>query len=325
MDRRKGSRAEHQNNSFRKDRKRKRVIPANRYQAEKEQASTSTSAKKLKTANNIHVPKNTHIEYRIVNFITVFAAISQCVKCKHCNGDITFKAESTRELGFKILVICASCPSTSIPSCSFIGSAYEINRPFFFTMRMLGLGLNSAKKFCGIMDLPPPVTQCTYDKIIDNIYRASKTVCEMLLKKAVNEEKKKTCTEEECEDCIELTVSGDGTWRKRGFTSSFSIAAVIGHYTGKILDFSVKFTFCKACEMWSDKANTSEYEEWQEKHEKDCLVNHEGSAGKMEVNGICELFLRSMERYGVNTLIILAMVTQKHTQGLSIQNRMMIM
>lgn len=242
--------------------------------------------------------QKTDIEYRILNFITVFTAISECVKCKNCDGNIKFKAESTRGLGFKILVICTTCDPISIPSCPFIGSAYEINRRFFFVMRLLGLGLNGAKKFCGIMDLPPPVAQNTYDIIVNNIWRASTTVCEILLRNAVKEEKK-ICKEEKLDDCTEFCVSGDGTWRKRGFSSLFGVSSIIGYYSGKVLDFIVKSSFCKACEFWSNKSHTVEYEDWQEKHKNECLANHEGSARKMEVDAMCEMFSRSVERYGV--------------------------
>jgi len=41
-------------------------------------------------ANNVFgVPEETNIGYKILNFM----AISECVKCKHCSGDITFEAK----------------------------------------------------------------------------------------------------------------------------------------------------------------------------------------------------------------------------------------
>lgn len=78
MNKKKGSREQHQKGIFRKDRKRKRLPPVNRYEAEKKQASISTSAKKLKNARNVFVPEETNIGYRILIFITVFTAISEC-------------------------------------------------------------------------------------------------------------------------------------------------------------------------------------------------------------------------------------------------------
>jgi len=46
--------------------------------------------------------------------------------------------------------------------------------------------LNGAMKFCGIMDLPPPVQQSTYDIIVKNIHAAASS--DLLLKQAIKEE-----------------------------------------------------------------------------------------------------------------------------------------
>lgn len=154
MDKKKGSRDDHKSGEFRKDRRKKKIPPKNRYDAEQTESNVSTSAKKLKTARDIPVPEDSSIGYRILNFVTVFSALSECVKCKTCGGDVEFTSGSIRGLGFKILVLCSSCNPTSISSCPYIQTAYEINTRFCFAMRLLGIGLNRAKKFCGLMDLP---------------------------------------------------------------------------------------------------------------------------------------------------------------------------
>jgi len=45
--------------------------------------------------------------------------------------------------------------------------------------------------------------------------------------------------------------------------------------------------------MWKDDKNSIEYAEFYEEHEENCMANHEGSAGKMEVDGVIEMFVRS--------------------------------
>lgn len=147
------------------------------------------------------------------------------------------------------------------------------------------------------MDLPPPVEQSSYDKIVSNIHAASSTVCQLSCMKAVKEEQQ--LTTEKNLDSNKLTVSGDGTWKKRGFTSLFGVSTLIGWLSGKVLDIYVKSSFCKSCEYWASKINTAEYEEWKMEHEETCSINHEGSAGKMEVESMKEMFSRSVERYNV--------------------------
>lgn len=60
----------------------------------------------------------------------------------------------------------------------------------------------------------------------------------------------------------ELTVSGDGTWKKRGYTSLFGVTSLIGYYSGKIVDIFVKSFYCKQCEICRKKLNTEEYEDF---------------------------------------------------------------
>jgi hypothetical protein len=134
------------------------------------------------------VPENDTLNYRILCFTSVFNEISKVVKCKTCGGDVKFQTESTRWLGFKIIVICDVCRPTDIPSCPKIGLSYEINRRFSFAMRCLEQGASGEKRFCGLMDLPPPVTQKSYNEIQNNIHIASKAIAQLLMKDTVQED-----------------------------------------------------------------------------------------------------------------------------------------
>lgn len=92
----------------------------------------------MRLGEEVIVPVDNSVEYRIMNFVMVFSALSQFVKCKTCDGDIKFAPTDTRGLGFKITVMCDKCEDRNIPSCTYINHSYEVNRRFIFTMRMLG-------------------------------------------------------------------------------------------------------------------------------------------------------------------------------------------
>jgi len=47
------------------------------------------------------------------------------------------------------------------------------------------------------------------------------------------------------------------------------------------------------------KLHNVEFEAWYEDHKEECQANHEGSAGKMEVDGVIEIFQKSEADYGV--------------------------
>lgn len=282
-----------------KSRAKKRKNVFNPKTAETDESSFSASAKKMRMQEEILVPRDPSVEYRILNFITVFAAISEFVQCKTCNGNVKFETASERGLGFKIVLLCDQCPSRSINSSPFIEHSYEINRRFLFVMRVLGLGLKGAAKFCGLMDMPAFLTQPTYDLIMKNIHSCVKTATDKLFQHACHEEKDLTAEHQGDEKSAKLTVSGDGTWKKRGYTSLYGVTSLIGYYSGKVIDILVKSAYCKQCETWKSKLDSEEYQQWYENHQDDCSCNHSGSSGKMEVDAVIDLFKRSVEKFGV--------------------------
>lgn len=119
-------------------------------------------------------------------------------------------------------------------------------------MHLLGIGLNGAEKFCTFIDLPRPVYQKVYDTIVTNFHDAVKLVCEKILRNSASEEVKKTeeanqNAKSQINSRKNLTVSGDGNWRKRGFSSLFGVSCLIGYYSNKVSDIIVKSKFCKSC------------------------------------------------------------------------------
>jgi len=128
-----------------------------------------------------------------------------------------------------------------------------------------------------------------------------KSVAKSLYSMAAAQEKEETCEAQEIENTENLTVSGDGTWQKRGFSSLYGVSSLIGYYTGKVIDICVKSGVCQTCKIWDTKLNSVEFEEWHENHVElgECEANHEGPAGNMEVSAIKEMFQRSEEKYGV--------------------------
>lgn len=73
----------------------------------------------------------------------------------------------------------------------------------------------------------------------------------------------------------------------------------IGKYNNKILDVVFKSRICQGCAKWTRETDTDEYTVWYEEHKDYWDANHEGSSGKIEVDGIIEIFKRSEELYGI--------------------------
>ena len=158
------SRSDQESGSQRNDRPKNRKQYFNPKTAEvSEESFTSTSAKKLKSQDEKHVPEDGTLEYAIIDFLLVFSTLSSFVKCgnimnengegKVWDGEVEFKQCVKFGLSFKIQVECENCEPRYILSCQKIGISYEINCMFIFVMQILGLGLAGYEKFCGLTDI----------------------------------------------------------------------------------------------------------------------------------------------------------------------------
>ncbi|XP_074108761.1 uncharacterized protein LOC141533663 [Cotesia typhae] len=168
-------------------------------------------------------------------------------------------------------------------------------------MRLLGVGREGLNIFCSIMDICQGISISTYYACVKNIHVAASTVYDFIISKAVNEEKELISAFDSNDSPTDFTVSGDGTWKKRGFNSLFGVTTLVAKNCKKVVDTVVKSSFCQGCNVWKNKKNSdiSAYNDWYEDHEESCTINHKGSAGKMEVDAIVEMFCRSEEKYGV--------------------------
>lgn len=63
--------------------------------------------------------------------------------------------------------------------------------------------------------------------------------------------------------------------------------------------------------------DNEEYEVWKDSHADDCTINHEGSSGKMEVDGAIEIFARSEELHGVKYLSYISDGDSKTFKGVT--------
>ncbi|GFX18001.1 uncharacterized protein TNCV_1576801 [Trichonephila clavipes] len=96
----------------------------------------------------------------------------------------------------------------------------------------------------------------------------------------------------------DIIISGDGTWKTRGYSSRVGVCAVIGDKTGKCIDAEVMSSFCKGCDFETKKGVTC-LQKWKILHVKECLKNHNGSAGMMETVGMVRIFQRSLSHRSV--------------------------
>lgn len=148
-------------------------------------------------------------------------------------------------------------------------------------MRLLGVSLEGLNLFCNYMDICSGLSSGAYMNIMNHLHASAESIFKLCRRKAAEEEQKEN--EKREKPLLDLHVSGDASWKKRGFSSLEGVTTLIGHYSGKVIDLIVKSSYCAGCNTMKNKKGTEEYDEWFTEHEEVCSKNHEGSAGKMEV------------------------------------------
>lgn len=105
----------------------------------------------------------------------------------------------------------------------------------------------------------------------------------------------------EADAVINISVSFDGTWQKRGFTSHYGIGVCIDILTGLVIDYEVLSSYCHSCAIKENAKNEGKMTEqeltsWRETH-SDCSKNFTGSSKAMEQEAAKRMWARSVSRH----------------------------
>lgn len=143
-------------------------------------------------------------------------------------------------------------------------------------------------KFAGDMNMLAPTA----------VLNAAETVARKSMTNAVEEVKQ--FYEPEMHGIFDIGVSGDGTWRRRGYSSVYGVVTALSTVTGKALDVEVMSKECRECMVWRrQRKELLSFDEWWEGHQHCCQANHYGSLGSIDATGMLSIFQRSVENYSV--------------------------
>ena len=112
-------------------------------------------------------------------------------------------------------------------------------------MRIIGRRRASVTKFCTVMNMPEPVAKTSFTTHVKAIPHVSWQVGEAEMEKAVKEVRVLNNAEED--EVVDIAVSCDGTWARRGFQSLYGMVSAIDVQTGKVVDFEMKSKVCDKC------------------------------------------------------------------------------
>ena len=262
------------------------------------------SQRKIK---KINVKKREELTgYRFID-ISILKTVFQNMICPKCNRDGLLLQEGLkRGLAFKYTVSCVddiccyshsffNSPKTRKNNSRFTRS-FDINPRTIYSMRRLGKGFAGLKKLCYLMNHPPPMSEKSFRETNYKIYDAIKAVCDTSLTDAAEEVKTVNSIQD---GYCHTSVSVDGTWQRRGYSSLHGAVVAMSMQSGKVLDIAMMSRYCQGCtninaQAKSSKFTPSEIEMLRADH--DCMINHHGSAPAMETKGAIQIFNRSKEK-----------------------------
>ena len=79
---------------------------------------------------------------------------------------------------------------------------------------------------------------------------------------------------------IDVKVTCDGTWQRRGHQALYGVVVVASWDTGQVLDTEVLSKWCSMCNSKRHlDPSSNEFLEWWEEHQALCEANFYGSSG----------------------------------------------
>ena len=258
-------------------------------------AEASSRAKDVPTAAS----------YRIVD-INILKKMIDVLCCSSCTGGkVELVEETIYGLASRMELRCTSCEdvlfSQFTSDKTSNSRALDVNSRFVFSCKANGLGYEQAKSVMTDMNIPPPISDTAFTSKLSSLEKSCEAALHEHLQavhELVRTEYVKEGYASSDDEKIDIAVSYDGTWQKRGHTSHNGIGIAIDILTGYVVDFEVLSNLCIYCEKQKqieDDMPLSSLKRASERHEGKCQRNYDGSSNAMEVEAAKRIWLRSVE------------------------------
>ncbi len=201
--------------------------------------------------------------------------IFKCLPCPTCFQthvlDVHLAEKEHCGFAVKITVVCTQCEHEILNmfSCQRIDGSSSSRQPFDVNLRAvlafrgIGSGFSLMNDWCGIMNFPNCLAHKSYSSNQSKLREASMETFDRISKdsiKSITAAYEAIGTKPDEQGVLDIAVSYDGTWQKRGHSSHNGIGCVIDLITGLPIDYEVLSNFCLKCKIASEDRNTTN--EW---------------------------------------------------------------
>ncbi|XP_058961471.1 uncharacterized protein [Pocillopora verrucosa] len=248
--------------------------------------------------------------YRLINLESLSSVLSEAHECEEAN--IILQENESGRAGLKsdLTITCSACDeSISFQTSANItkrGKSFDVNKRAVYHSLESGTGYEGLASFCGIMNMPCMSTSA-YQKQVDSILEVVEDYTKEELTQAGQRLRNIVLDENpdlDKDDTLDVAVSFDGTWAKRGFTSLTGVVFAISVDSGEVLDYTVLSKACQKCSLKQSKCEGDDerFQEWRREHlaSGECDINFNGSSPAMEAEGASILWRRSIELHNMH-------------------------
>ncbi|KAK4316638.1 hypothetical protein Pmani_012217 [Petrolisthes manimaculis] len=214
--------------------------------------------------------------------------VTSIARCK-CGKKMNIKEECAVGMAKTYVARCGQC-NIEQQMCTSQGGVkkscrYDLHRRLVRGALHSG-GYTAIRELCATLNMHP-LSEKSYHQIAKEIQEKGIEEMERAMEKSrakLHDILKERGDENEVK---EISVSCDGSWSKRGFTSMYGFVSVIELTTGICVDFVLLSKYCKVC----DNLGAG-----QQAPQHDCTKNYDGSSPAMEMEGWRRLWERSIEK-----------------------------
>ncbi|EEC15293.1 hypothetical protein IscW_ISCW011022 [Ixodes scapularis] len=187
------------------------------------------------------------------------------------------------------------------------------------------ISFTNLKNLFGGMNAPLAMHLKTYQNTAEKVHEASMAAARDKMQEAAAAVKGAQVSEDgedrvnNADDLLDVCVSYDGTWKKRGHTSNFGVGTVNEVTIGLVLDFSVRSKYCHG--NLGPKEDAEGYQAWMESRKDVCQKNFRGLSNAMEFAAAGVIFSRSLELHKLQHVTMLSDGDSKaytHVAGLGV-------
>lgn len=263
----------------------------------------------------------------------LWAPLLSNIKCDEClNSSLDVTTKGIFGYSTKIELICKNCEKvykTMFTSARAKQSdCFDVNKRLVESFLKIGKGHAALEVFSMVMGVHA-MDKKTFSKCLNSLSKEKEKFRDEILlfaRNIVRSKHEELDSSLQNNNIIDITVSYDGTWQKRGHTSLYGIGIVIDVLTGLVIDYEVLSKYCPECVASKRDMgeNSAEFDVWFQGHKSECSKNFTGSSNAMEMAAAEILWKRSVSTCGMRYVSILSdgdAKTYQYLLGMNVYGR----